>query len=97
MLKTLKTLTELNRPVAVQYMSQQTSQKKAICINSILVYSVSQYYTNIDKVEVFHILHNKAALLTRRHSERGLRNRHQIIFGKVGPYSSIQQKMLIKR
>ena len=41
MLKTLKTLTELNRPVAVQYMSQQTSQKKAICINSILVYSVS--------------------------------------------------------
>ena len=39
--KTFKTLTGLNRPVAAQYMSQQNSQKKAICINSILVYSVS--------------------------------------------------------
>ena len=87
--KTFKTLTELNRPVAVQYMSQQNSQKKAICINSILVYSVSQYHTNIDKVEMFYILHNKVALLTRRYSERETRNRHQIIFGKVGPYNSI--------
>ena len=87
--KTLKTLTELNRPVAVQYMSRQTSQKKAICINSTLVYSVSQYYTNIDKVEMFYVLHNKVALLTRRHSEWGTRNRHQTIFRKFGPYNSI--------
>ena len=40
-------------------------------------------YPNIDKVEIFHVLHNKAALLTTRRSERGTRNRHQIIFRKA--------------
>ena len=51
--------------------------KKAICI--------IKYYTNIDKVKMFHVLHNKVALLTRRRSERGTRNRHQRTFRKVGP------------
>ena len=27
-------------------------------------------YTNIDKVKIFHVLHDKVALLTRRRSER---------------------------
>ena len=32
-------------------------------------------YTKIDKVEIFHVLHRKVELLTRRHSEQGTRNR----------------------
>ena len=43
------------------------------------------YYilTNIDKVKIFWILHDTVALLTRRHSERGTRNCHEIIFRKL--------------
>ena len=42
-------------------------------------------YTSIDKAEMFHVVHNKVALLKRRRSERGTRNRHQRIFRKVEP------------
>ena len=40
-------------------------------------------YTNIDKVKIFCVLHDKVALLRKRCSERGTRNRHQRIFRKV--------------
>ena len=40
------------------------------------------YHTNIDKVEVFCVLHDKVSLPTRC-LERGTGNRQQIIFGKV--------------
>ena len=33
--------------------------------------------TNIDKVEVFHVLHDNVAVLMGRRSERGTRNCHQ--------------------
>ena len=39
--------------------------------------------SNTENVEIFHGLHDKVALLMRRRSERGTRNRHQNIFGKV--------------
>ena len=38
---------------------------------------------NMEKVEIFHVLHHKVALLMRRRSEQRTRNRHQRIFGKV--------------
>ena len=41
------------------------------------------YYTNIEKVEKLHVLHDKVALLIRKCFERGTRNHHQIIFRKV--------------
>ena len=45
-------------------------------------------YTNISKVKIFSkVLHDKVALLTRRCSERGTWNRHQIIFRKVLTYT----------
>ena len=34
-------------------------------------------YTNIEKVEIFLVLHDKVALLIRRRAERRIRNRHQ--------------------
>ena len=40
-------------------------------------------YTNIDKVEIFHILRDKVALLTLRRSEWETRNFNQIIFRKA--------------
>ena len=49
----------------------ETSQEKAFC-NS-----------NIEKVEILHVLHNKVALLMRKHSEWGTRNCHQKSFRKV--------------
>ena len=60
----------------MQRISEKTSQKKAIYIIIILS-------NNIEKVEISHFLHNKVALLTRRRSEWGLRNRHLRIFRKV--------------
>ena len=39
--------------------------------------------TNIEKVEIFHVLHHKVALPMRRRSEQRTRNQHQRIFGKV--------------
>ena len=44
---------------------------------------VSQY-TNTEKVETFHVLHEKVALRMRGHSKLGTRNRHQRTFRKVG-------------
>ena len=43
---------------------------------------------------MFHDLHDKVALLTRRYSEQGTGNRQQKIVENFGPYI---QKMLIKR
>ena len=37
----------------------------------------------MEKVEIFHVLRNKVALLMRRRSEQGTRNCHQPIFRKV--------------
>ena len=35
-------------------------------------------YTNTEKVEIFHVLHNQGALLMKRRSEWGTRNCHQV-------------------
>ena len=40
-------------------------------------------YTKVDKVKIFCVLHDKVALLTRRRSERGTRNRYKIISRKL--------------
>ena len=59
------------------------------------------YYSkasNTENVEIFHGLHDKVALLMRRRSERGTRNRHQNIFGKVQTMHIYQCiEMLIER
>ena len=62
-------INDLNRPRS-QCIKTETSQRKAIC-------------TNIGKVKIFCVLHNKLALLTRTCSEWGTRNGHQIIFREV--------------
>ena len=69
-------ITELKRPDSSAY--ETLLRKKAICIN-----------TNIDKVTIFWVLHDKVVLLTRRQLERGTRNRHQRIFRKVLTMSDI--------
>ena len=51
-------------------------------------------HTNIDKVKIFYVLHDQVALLTRRCSELGTRNRHQRIVKKI--FTIYIQKMLIK-
>ena len=50
------------------------------------------YYTNIDKVKIFCVLHDKVALLTKRYCQWETRNRHQRIFRKA-----LTMKTLIKR
>ena len=40
------------------------------------------WYTNIDKVTIFCVLHDKVALLTRRRSGRATRNREEITLRK---------------
>ena len=40
-------------------------------------------YTNTEKVEIFHVLHNQGAPLMKRRSEWGTRNCLQVIFRKV--------------
>ena len=74
MLKKTETLTE---QTSIVYKVRKRLRK-----NLFVLYSI---YTNIAKVEMFHVLRNKVALLTRSHSEQGTRNRHQRIFRKVGP------------
>ena len=74
MLKKIETLTE---QTSIVYKVRKRLRK-----NLFVLYSI---YTNIAKVEMFHVLRNKVALLTRSHSEQGTRNRHQRIFRKVGP------------
>ena len=51
--------------------------------------------TNIEKVEILHVLHGKIALLMRERSEQGTRNCHQIIFRKVRAIyiEDVDQKM----
>ena len=62
---------------------RETSQKKAFCDS------------NIEKVEILHLLHDKVALLMRKHSERGTRNCHQKGFRKVWTIyrENVDQKM----
>ena len=74
MLKKTETLTE---QTSIVYKVRKRLRK-----NLFVLYSI---YTNIAKVEMFHVLRNKVALLTRSHSEQGTRNCHQRIFRKVGP------------
>ena len=52
-------------------------------------------YTNTEKVEIFHVLHNQGALLMKRRSEWGTRNCHQVIFRKVWTIhkENVDQKM----
>ena len=70
--KTLKTLiNELNRPVGFV---------RNFSVKSYLHYSKTN---NIGKVEIFHVLHDKVALLMKRRYERGTKNSHQKIFRKV--------------
>ena len=57
--------------------NSDTHQKKNICI------IVLTLYANIDKVEIFHILCDKVALVTLRRSEWETRSRDQIVFRKV--------------
>ena len=84
--ETLKTLiNELNRPASSAY-ARDLSEK------SYLYYNIP---ANINKFKEFCISHNKVALLTRRHSEQGTRNRHQRVFRKV--LIIYKNKMLIKR
>ena len=45
-------------------------------------FSERMYLYYIDKVKIFCVSHDKVVLLTSRRSERGTRNRHQIIFRK---------------
>ena len=54
----------------------ETSQKK------LFVMYIASILPNTEKVEI-PCLHNKVAMLMRRRSEWGARNRHQIIFRKV--------------
>ena len=68
-LNKLKTLTEQTSAVHDKW--GNFSEK------NYLYYSI---YTNIEKVEIFHVLLNKVALLTRNHFERVTRNCHQITF-----------------
>ena len=56
--------------------------KKKQCICEKLLKKNYLYYSkasNTENVEIFHSLHDKVALLTRRRSERGTRNRHRKI------------------
>ena len=70
--KTLKTLiNELNRPVGFV---------RNFSVKSYLHYSKTN---NIGKVEIFHVLHDKVALLMKRRYEHGTKNSHQKIFRKV--------------
>ena len=55
---------------------ETSHQRKAIWI----MYSI---LTKIDKVKIFCVLHDKVGLLTRRFSERGIRNRLRRTFRKV--------------
>ena len=66
--KRLKTLiNELNRPaVSSQCISEKLLRKKLFVLQ----------YTNIGRVKIFYVLHHKVALLARRCSELGTRNRH---------------------
>ena len=40
-------------------------------------------FTNNETVEIFQVLHDKVALLTRRRSEQGARNCEETLFRKV--------------
>ena len=68
MLKSL--INELNKPVH----KRETSY-------TVTSYSYTETSTDIEKIEIFHACLEKVALLMRRNSERGTRNRHQWPFG----------------
>ena len=60
MLKKIETLTEQTSIHSAQ--SEKLSEKNYLHYN---------LHTNINKVEMFHVLHNKVAVLMRRRSEQG--------------------------
>ena len=62
----------LNRP-ARQCISEKLLSRKLFLLQ----------YTNIDKIKVFCVLHDKVVPLTRRYPEHGTRNCHHGIFRKV--------------
>ena len=65
--KILKNLiNELNKPVH----KRETSY-------TVTSYSYTETSTDVEKIEIFHACLEKVALLMRRNSERGTRNRHQ--------------------
>ena len=63
------------------------------CIREKLLKKKSFCNTNIEKIEILHVLHDTVALLMRRRSERGARNCHQIIFRKFWTIEKVGQKM----
>ena len=70
--ETLKSLiNELNRPGSTSV--RNVSGKSYLSYN----------FPNINNTEIFYVLLDKVALLTRRRSELGKRNCHQKIFRKV--------------
>ena len=70
--ETLKSLiNELNRP--------GSASVRNFSGKSYLYYN----FPNINNAEIFYALHDKVALLTRRRSELGKRNCHQIIVRNV--------------
>ena len=75
--KALKTLIE---QTSMQCIREQTSQKKAICI---YILTLTKLISCLTQKSWYHVLHKKVALLIRRRSERGKRNRNQRISRKV--------------
>ena len=82
-----ETVKVLNKQVMVKNTNSWLMKWKDQCICKKLFKKnylyCSNKASNIENVEIFHGLHDKVALLMRRRSERGTRNRHQNIFGKV--------------
>ena len=63
------------------YELEQTSSK-CIKVEKFRKELFVLWYTNIDKVKIFCVIHNKVTLLTRRCSEWRTTNCHQRIFRK---------------
>ena len=61
---------KMNRPVYTKLLASDES-------------SCFMQQNNIDKVEIFHVLHSKGEQLTRRGSACGTRNHDQRLFRKV--------------
>ena len=63
----------------INKLSRTSAKVRSFSERSYLCHSI----LTLTKVEIFHDLHKKAALLTMRRSEWGARNCHQIILRKV--------------
>ena len=69
--------------INVNELEQTSSQSITQKLFRKKLFALCYIDTDIDKVKIFCVLHDKVALLTRRCSERGTRNRHQRVFRKV--------------